>query len=111
MKITAITRIHKGLYAHICPLCGNILASASESGMMPEFSICSCDRKEGKPPVYELAPDGTRLWRNTRPRFTARLSEDGSIMEVVWEDHPGSKDEARKALGKAVEFLRKRRRP
>ena len=44
MKINKVTMIHKGLYAHICPLCGNILASSSEEEMMPEFSICECDK-------------------------------------------------------------------
>lgn len=58
MKIKDITMIHKGLYAHICPLCGNILASSSEEEMMPEFSICECDKNGNKLPVYEIYDEG-----------------------------------------------------
>lgn len=44
--------IHRGLYAHVCPLCGNILASSSEEDLMPEFSICDCDKSNHTIPVF-----------------------------------------------------------
>ena len=77
MKITKITRLNRGLYAHVCPLCGNILASCSEPDMMPEFSICDCDKND------------------------AKLSD---IEEIEWLDDCTAIEAAR-ALRKAGEFL------
>ena len=76
MKITKITILHKGLYAHVCPLCGEIHASASDPELMPEFSICGCDKAIDKNPAYELyTEDGyVMIRRNKAPRFTGRRS-------------------------------------
>lgn len=47
------------MYMHICPLCGAELASASEPGLLPAYSVCRCD----------LLQDGS-------PRFLLERSED-----------------------------------
>lgn len=108
MKITKIIRLHRGLYAHVCPLCGDILASASDPDMMPEFSICGCDRKDGKDPVYELYTENgyTMIRRNKPPRFTGKVTfgKDSDIEDVEFID-PASVTEMAKALRKAGEFL------
>ena len=54
MKITKTTEIMPRVYAHVCPLCGGIYASSSEVDMMPEFSICACDKNGNKEDVYSL---------------------------------------------------------
>lgn len=100
--------IHRGLYAHICPLCGNILASSSEPDMMPEFSICDCDKNESKTPAYELFDkDGfVMIRRNKPPRFTGKVTfgKFSDIEDIQWIDAASSLDMA-KALRKAGEFL------
>lgn len=43
-------------YAHVCPVCAKILASACEASMMPEFSICDCDGNQDiQQDDYEVA--------------------------------------------------------
>ena len=103
MKINKVTMIHKGLYAHICPLCGIILASSSEEEMMPEFSICECDKNGNKLPVYETydAVDSIMIRRNTYPR--------SDIEDVKWIDKVNNVMDAARAMNKAAEFLRKRK--
>ena len=113
MKITKITRLHRGLYAHVCPLCGNILASSSEPDMMPEFSICGCDRKDEKEPTYELFDkDGfVIIHRNKPPRFVCKVTMGklSDIEEIEWMDNCIATEAAR-ALRKAGEFLIKNSR-
>lgn len=108
MKINKITMIHKGLYAHVCPLCGNILASSSEYNMMPEFSICNCDKNEDKKTAYELFDkDGyVMIRRNKRPRFVGKVTfvKLSDIEEIEWLDDCTAVEAAR-ALRKAGEFL------
>ena len=108
MKITKITKLHRGLYAHVCPLCGAIHASSFDPDMMPEFSICDCDRATEKEPVYELyTEDGyTMIRRNKPPRFTGRVTFGlkSDIEEIQWMDAAYALDMA-KALRKAGEFL------
>ena len=108
MKITKITKLSSGLYAHVCPLCGTIHASAPEPDLMPEFSICDCDRAVDKAPAYELfTEDGyTMIRRNKPPRFTGRVTFgiDSDIENIRWAD-PASALEMAKALRKAGEFL------
>lgn len=108
MKITKIIRLQRGLYAHVCPLCGYILASASDPDMMPEFSICGCDRKDEKDPAYELYTENgyTMIRRNKPPRFTGKVTfgKDSDIEDVEFID-PASVTEMAKALRKAGEFL------
>lgn len=108
MKITRITAIRKGMYAHVCPLCGAIHASAPEPDMMPEFSICDCDRKTNKVHAYELyTEDGyTMIRRNKPPRFTGKVTFglDSDIEDIEFIDH-ASAIEMAKALRKAGEFL------
>ena len=90
MKITKIMRLNRGLYAHVCPLCCNILASSSEPDMMPEFSICDCDKNDAKEPAYELFDkDGhVMIRRNKPPRFVGKVTmgERSDIEEIVWID-------------------------
>ena len=108
MKITKVTEIGQGLYAHICPLCGTIHASAPEPDLMPEFSICGCDRTADKSPAYELyTEDGyTMIRRNKPPRFTGRVTfgMNSDIENIRWTDTASALEMA-KALRKAGEFL------
>lgn len=108
MKITTITELHRGLYAHICPLCGVIYASASELANMPEFSICDCDKNEAKEPAYELFDkDGyVMIRRNKPPRFVGKVTmgKFSDIEEIGWMDNCTAIEAAR-ALRKAGEFL------
>lgn len=108
MKITKITRLNRGLYAHVCPLCGNILASCSEPDMMPEFSICDCDKNDAKEPAYELFDkDGhVMIRRNKPPRFVGKVTmgKFSDIEEIEWQDDCTAIEAAR-ALRKAGEFL------
>ncbi len=110
MKVTRITRIGPGLYAQVCPLCGTILASASEPEFMPEFSICNCDRNGNRKEVYELYTEGskTMIRRNTFPRFTAEVTM-GTLSDIEytsWQD-TCTAIEAARAMRKAGEFLLK----
>ena len=95
--------IHKGLYAHICPLCGNILASSSEEEMMPEFSICEYE-------TYD-AVDSIMIRRNTYPRFVGKVTMgmQSDIEDVKWIDKVNNVMDAARAMNKAAEFLRKRK--
>jgi len=108
VKITKITKLHRGLYAHVCPLCGAIHASSFDPDMMPEFSICDCDRVTEKEPAYELyTEDGyTMIRRNKPPRFTGRVTFGlkSDIEDIQWMDTASALDMA-KALRKAGEFL------
>lgn len=76
--------------------------------MMPEFSICDCDREVEKEPVYELyAENGyTMIRRNKPPRFTGRVTFglDSDIGDIEFIDHVSALEMA-KALRKAGEFL------
>lgn len=111
MKITTITTLHRGLYAHVCPRCGVILASASDPDYMPEFSICGCDRvsDDDRTPAYELFDqDGETYIRRTKPpRFVGRVTFGmrSDIEDVQWLDEPGSPLDLAKAMRKAGEFL------
>lgn len=113
MKITEITKLQPGIYAHVCPVCGEIHASMSEYDMMPEFSICDCDRNGNKAPVYELFMDGdkTMIRRNKYPRFTGEVTMGtfSDTENIEWLD-PCSLSEAARAIRKASEFLIKRSR-
>ena len=108
MKITKIKRLHRGLYAHVCPLCGNIMASSSEPDMMPEFSICDCDKNNCKEPAYELFnKDGyVMIRRNKPPRFVGKVTMGklSDIEGIEWQDNCTAIEAAR-ALRKAGEFL------
>ena len=108
MKITKITKVDRGTYAHVCPLCGAILASASEKDMMPEFSICDCDRNRDKKPAYELFErDGhVMIRRNKPPRFVGKVTmgERSDIEEIEWIDEC-TVSGAASAMQKAGEFL------
>ena len=110
MKITKITKVNNGLYEHICPRCGSILASASDIDLMPEFSICQCNKNINKIPAYELYPENgyVMIRRNKFPHFTATLTmgEYPSIENIQWLDECTEKD-AEKALKKAEIFLKR----
>lgn len=110
MKITKITKGNNGLYEHVCPKCGSILASACDEGSMPEFSICPCDKNMNKIPAYELyTEDGyVMIRRNKFPRFTGIViaGQMPSVEHIEWIDEcPDNK--AEQAVKKSVEFLRK----
>lgn len=108
MKITKTTRWTPGVYAHVCPLCGEVKASASEPGMMPEYSICACDRNGNKVPAYELyEQDGkTMIRRNKPPRFVGEVTMGAmsDIERVRWIDDC-TVMQAAAAMRKAGEYL------
>lgn len=114
MKIVKIIKLRNGIYAHVCPLCGIVLASGSEPSMIPEFSICDCDRVEEKEPVYVLYEEGGYLMirRTKSPRFTGKVTFglESDIEDIKFIDY-ASALEAAKVLRKAAEFIRKRSRP
>lgn len=111
MKVTKPIKLNSGMWVHKCPLCGSILASASEQEYMPEFSICECDRNGNKKDVYELyEEDGvTMIRRNKPPRFVGKVvfsqETDIEVTEVL--DYAGAEELAR-AMRKAGEYLIKK---
>lgn len=111
MKVTKSIQAKNGMWVHMCPLCGNILASASEEEYMPEFSICDCDRNGNKKEVYELyEEDGvTMIRRNKHPRFIGKVTfsqeTDIEVTEIL--DSTDAAELAR-AMRKAGEFLLKK---
>lgn len=102
MEVRKVTYIGNGIYAHVCPLCGGILASSSEADMMPEFSICNCDAER---PAYDIIDrNGVRvIRRNVRPRFVGVVDSDG-IESVEWADQCTALEAAR-AVNEAAEWL------
>lgn len=109
MRITKITEIMPRVYAHVCPLCGGVYASSSEIDMMPEFSICGCDKNGNKEDVYSLyTVDGkTMIRRNKYPRFIGEVTMGVSsdlIKNAVFFDETDALTIA-KAMRKAGEFL------
>lgn len=113
MKITKITEIMPGVYAHVCPLCEGIYASASEVDMMPEFSICDCDKNGNKEDVYSLytSEERTMIRRNKYPRFIAEVATSGpsAMSNIVCLDDADALTLA-KAMRKAGEFIIKNSR-
>lgn len=111
MKIKKITKIDRGLYGHVCPLCGSILASSFDPDFMPEYSICSCDRKNGTPPAFELFEDQgyVMIRRNKFPRFVGRvvMGTDSDIQVIQWLDACTDPLVIASAMRKAGEFLKK----
>lgn len=114
MKISKTTKIDRGLYGHVCPLCGSILASASEPDLMPEYSICDCDKNGNKIPVYELYEEEgrTMVRRNKYPRFIGEVTMSilSDIDNIRWLDDAPSVADAAHAMRKASEFLKKKSR-
>lgn len=102
MEVRKVTYLGNGIYAHVCPLCGNVLASSSEADMMPEFSICGCDAER---PAYDIIDrNGVRvIRRNVRPRF-AGVVNDGGIDSVEWVDQCTALEAAR-VVNEAAEWL------
>lgn len=111
MKITKITKIDRGLYGHVCPLCGSILASSSDPDFMPEYSICPCDRKTGAPPAFESFEDQgyVMIRRNKFPRFVGRvvMGTYSDIQVIQWLDSCTDPLVIASAMRKAGEFLKK----
>lgn len=99
------------MWVHQCPLCGTILASASEQDYLPSFSMCRCDRNGNKKDVYELYEEEgvTMIRRNKQPRFIGKVvfceETDIEVTEVL--DNT-SAEELAKAMRKAGEFLLKK---
>lgn len=114
MKITKITKLQPGIYAHVCPLCNEVHASASEPDMMPEFSICDCDRNGNKQPVYEVFElDGKMMIRrNTYPRFVGEVMMGplSDIENVTMLDDCTDPIKLASVMRKAAEFLAKSRK-
>lgn len=111
MKVNKVLKIGVSEYAHVCPLCGSILASASEEKLLPLFSICPCDRNGNKKEAYELyEEDGvTMIRRNKLPRFIGKVVfSHGTDIEVSKVLDYTSVEELAKAMRKAGEFLIKK---
>ena len=102
MEVRKVTYLGNGIYAHVCPLCGGILASSSEADMMPEFSICNCDAERA---AYDIIDrNGVRvIRRNIAPRFVGVVN-DGGIDSVEWVDQCSALEAAR-AVNEAAEWL------
>lgn len=112
MYVKKITTIGPAMYALQCPLCGTILASASEIDWLPEFSTCNCDQNGNKQPVYELfiGDEGRQMIRrNKSPRFIAEVTfgQLSDIENIEWIDNCADPLELARAMRKAVEFLKR----
>lgn len=109
MRITKITKLQPGIYAHVCPLCGSIYASASEPDYMPEFSICDCDCNGNKQPVHELfEQDGKQMIRrNKYPRFIGEITfgQLSDIENIRYIDNCTDPMELARAMQKAGEYI------
>lgn len=111
MRVTKPIKIGPAMWAHICPLCGAVLASASEPEYLPDYSICPCDRNGNKRPVYEIfqGERGPMIRRNKRPRFVGRITggqiSDIEIVELI--DRDVDIMEMARAMRKAGEFIKK----
>lgn len=109
MKITKITKLQPGIYAYVCPLCGEIYASASEPEYLPEYSICSCDLNENKQPIYELFERNGKkmIRRNKFPRFIGEITfgQLSDIENIEMLDECTNPSEFAKAMRSAGEFL------
>lgn len=46
VKITKKETINRAMHIMKCPKCGAIQASASERELLPESTICDCDKQE-----------------------------------------------------------------
>lgn len=81
------------LWAHKCPLCGQIYASADDPSLLPEFSLCDCDGGRGAPFRFIRLPDSSEGIECIEfPRFTARITRDGSGRFTGADGLPGSGD-------------------
>lgn len=93
IKIIRPAKVGPRLWAHKCPLCGQIYASADEPDLLPEFSLCDCDGGRGAPFRFVRLPDGSEGIECTEfPRFTARITRDGSGRFTGADGLPGSED-------------------
>lgn len=110
MHVTKVTKIQAGIYAHVCPVCGEILSSASEPGFLPDFSICDCDLNGNKQPAHEIFElnGKTMIRRNKPPRFVGEVTFGGlsDIENIEWIDEC-SVSEMASVMRKAGEFLLK----
>lgn len=97
------------MWLRVCPVCGDILASACELDLMPEFSICRCDCNGNKRPPFELFDrDGkTMIRRNKIPRFIGEvtLGQSSDIENIELIDECSDPMEMARVLRKAGEFL------
>lgn len=79
--------------------------------MMPEFSICDCDRNGNKQPTFELFErDGkTMIRRNKPPRFVGEVTfgQLSDIENIEMVDECNDCLELARVIRKAGEFLLK----
>ena len=93
-----------------CPLCGEILASASEREYLPEFSTCNCDLNIDKLTAYELftGEGGKQMIRRIKsPCFVAEITfgQLSDFENIEWLDNCTDPIELARAMRKASEFL------
>lgn len=109
MKVNKITKLQAGIYAFVCPLCGSVLASASEPDFMPDFSICNCDINGNEKQTFELFEvDGkTMIRRNKYPRFIGEVTfgQLSDIENIEMIDECSDLSKLAKVMRKAGEFI------
>lgn len=93
IKIIRPVKVGPRLWAHKCPLCGQIYASADEPDLLPEFSLCDCDGGRGAPFRFVRLPDGAeRIGCTEFPRFVARIARDSAGRFAGVDILPGADD-------------------
>ena len=119
MKVRNITRLDGATYAHVCPLCGAKLASASEPGLLPSFSVCHCDLLEDGSPRFLLErskeEDGGMVLtdrKNLIVRFKERAFNDTQLVSFISDEMERRPDmaEIARALRLMGEWLMLRHR-
>lgn len=110
MKITKITKLQKGIYAFVCPVCGSVLASASEPEFMPDYSTCDCEMNTDESETFELFNvDGkTMIRRNKYPRFIGEITfgQISDIENIKMIDECADLSELTSVMQKAGEYLK-----
>lgn len=110
MKITRITELRGRIYAHVCPICGEILASNTEKDMMPEFSICSCEYPEWEYVAFRTYGTNkpvTMVLHKTAPRFAYEVDVNGNLIDNEVNHFTGDDEPAWKE--KALAYIKGRR--
>lgn len=110
MRITKITELGNHIYAHVCPICGEILASTTEKDMMPEFSFCQCEQKEDEWKYVTFKTFGTNkaitmILHNPAPSFGYEVDANGKLIDNS-DNHFASDSERQLWEDKALEYIK-----
>lgn len=107
MKITTITELSGRMYAHVCPICGKIIASATEKDMMPEYSICSCEQAKWKYISFNQYGSGeevTMVLHQTTPEFGFIVTANGELIDTS-DNHWDSEEQCEEWMRKANMYI------